>query len=446
MTPAVLKRLISSPGRSAPSHHHRPQSAQSDTLPPPAAESAPPVPVQLRALAARLGLGRGEVSGIVILDALLFLSLPLIYLWIRGGNAEAFRWGWHFLNRSLGAATTGLLLVGAVAMLLALRWARQGRQRPLIASLSLTLLAGLTIIGLHIADFDTKRYYGLLPGEWFRPSPRYVARKFGVRLPASRPGPPVPAVATAAPPPRKVDAERGGKLFLSSCASCHGVNGEGVPGSGRELRGSQFIATRDDAALLAFVKEGRQPWDPLNTTRLAMPPRGGNPMLSDADLADIIAFVRTLHRPDDPATAAGTDPQSAATSDPPAGEQANRIASAGAPQPPPAPALLITHRSILPAPGEALTGLSARFLSEQARPRWRPPEGAATFFGAYYFAIGLHGIHLIAAVLLSAVLLVLALRGTVSSARCASVALGSIVWCWSAALWLLTYPIVFPPG
>jgi heme/copper-type cytochrome/quinol oxidase subunit 3/mono/diheme cytochrome c family protein len=445
MTPAVLKRLIRRSGHPAPRGHDRPQSALSASLPPSAAETTPPISAQLRELTARLGLGRGELAGIVILDALLFLSLPLIYLWIRGGNADAFRWGWHFLNRSLGAATTGLLLVGAVAMLLALRWARQGRQRPLIATLSLALLAGLTILGLHIADFDTKRYYGLLPGEWFRPSQRYVARKFGVRLLAGRAGPPAPAVATAAPPPRMVDAERGRKLFLSTCASCHGAAGEGVPGSGKELRGSQFITTRDDAALLAFVKQGRQPWDPLNTTRLAMPPRGGNPLLSDADLADIIAFVRTLQTQDHPTTAASTDRQSPAASNPPAGGEANRTAPA-APQPPTPPALLITHRSILPAPGEAAPGLSARFLSEQARPRWRPPEGAAAFFGAYYFVTGLHGIHLVAAVLLSAVLLVEALRGSVRPARCGSVVLGSIVWCWSAALWLLTYPVVFMAG
>jgi disulfide bond formation protein DsbB len=46
--------------------------------------------------------------------------------------------------------------------------------------------------------------------------------------------------------------------------------------------------------LLAFVKTGRPPGDPANTTGVDMPPKGGNPTLTDQDLADIIAHIRTV--------------------------------------------------------------------------------------------------------------------------------------------------------
>jgi cytochrome c5 len=36
--------------------------------------------------------------------------------------------------------------------------------------------------------------------------------------------------------------------------------------------------------------------DPLNTTGVAMPPKGGNPAMSEQDIADIVAYMRTIHQ------------------------------------------------------------------------------------------------------------------------------------------------------
>ena len=51
-----------------------------------------------------------------------------------------------------------------------------------------------------------------------------------------------------------------------------------------------------DEQLLAFIKTGRPTSDPANTTGVDMPPKGGNPALTDAQIVDIIAFIRTLHQ------------------------------------------------------------------------------------------------------------------------------------------------------
>jgi disulfide bond formation protein DsbB len=51
-----------------------------------------------------------------------------------------------------------------------------------------------------------------------------------------------------------------------------------------------------DAEFVSFVKNGRDITDPLNTTGLDMPPYGGNPALSEQDLFDIVAYIRTLER------------------------------------------------------------------------------------------------------------------------------------------------------
>jgi disulfide bond formation protein DsbB len=57
---------------------------------------------------------------------------------------------------------------------------------------------------------------------------------------------------------------------------------------------SEFVLSKSDEELVEFIKVGRQPDDPLNTTGIAMPPKGGNPAISDSDLYDIVAWIRTL--------------------------------------------------------------------------------------------------------------------------------------------------------
>lgn len=91
----------------------------------------------------------------------------------------------------------------------------------------------------------------------------------------------------------------GDKLFHSTCMACHGTGGVGVAGNGKALRDNPFVQSLDDDGLLAFIQSGRGPSDPLNTTGIQMPPKGGNPALSEDDILDIISYLRTL-QPDGP--------------------------------------------------------------------------------------------------------------------------------------------------
>ncbi len=86
----------------------------------------------------------------------------------------------------------------------------------------------------------------------------------------------------------------GKQLYMTSCASCHGAHGQGMPRMGAALAGSRFVIEHDEASLVDFLIQGRSVDDPANQTRLPMPPRGGNPTLKDRDLQFIAAYVRTL--------------------------------------------------------------------------------------------------------------------------------------------------------
>jgi len=83
---------------------------------------------------------------------------------------------------------------------------------------------------------------------------------------------------------------------MGTCFTCHGDDATGIEGSGTNLTVSEFIRTKTDAELVEYIKVGREMNDPLNTTGIAMPPYGANPMLTDQDLADVVAYLRTVQR------------------------------------------------------------------------------------------------------------------------------------------------------
>lgn len=88
----------------------------------------------------------------------------------------------------------------------------------------------------------------------------------------------------------------GETYFDQTCAACHGMDAKGLPQLGKDLTTSKFVAGKTNAELLAFIKQGRLPNDPLNTTGVAMPPKGGNPALTDQQLIDIISYLRQIHK------------------------------------------------------------------------------------------------------------------------------------------------------
>jgi mono/diheme cytochrome c family protein len=85
------------------------------------------------------------------------------------------------------------------------------------------------------------------------------------------------------------DPVAGQKIFVSACATCHGSKGEGIPGMSRDMTQSQLIASKTDQELVEFTKLGGVPGEPP-----VMLPKGGAPSLTDQNLVDVVAYLRTL--------------------------------------------------------------------------------------------------------------------------------------------------------
>jgi disulfide bond formation protein DsbB len=90
------------------------------------------------------------------------------------------------------------------------------------------------------------------------------------------------------------NAAAGETVFQGTCATCHGTDAMGIDGLGKSLHDNQFVKSLSDDGMVDFIKQGRPASDPLNTTGVDMPPKGGNPSLDDDDLYDVVAFLRTL--------------------------------------------------------------------------------------------------------------------------------------------------------
>ena len=86
----------------------------------------------------------------------------------------------------------------------------------------------------------------------------------------------------------------GQTYFQQSCAACHGAEGKGISNLGKDLTTSSFVSGMTDEELVDFIKQGRAVGDPLNTTGIDMPAKGGNPTLNDEQIQLISVFIRTI--------------------------------------------------------------------------------------------------------------------------------------------------------
>jgi len=90
------------------------------------------------------------------------------------------------------------------------------------------------------------------------------------------------------------EAAQGLIQFRRTCAVCHGQNAEGMPRLGKNLHNNPFVASQTDDALVQFLIEGRPATHPDNSRGVDMPPKGGNPALTNENLQQIVDYLRSI--------------------------------------------------------------------------------------------------------------------------------------------------------
>lgn len=83
-------------------------------------------------------------------------------------------------------------------------------------------------------------------------------------------------------------AQSGDAIYNQTCVACHNLNGKGnVPGAPDFTRPDSALSQSDEV-LFKHVKEGFQsPGSPM-----AMPPKGGNSSLSDAEIRNVVEYLQ----------------------------------------------------------------------------------------------------------------------------------------------------------
>lgn len=83
--------------------------------------------------------------------------------------------------------------------------------------------------------------------------------------------------------------DRGKQIYETTCVACHGKDGKGTLPGTPSLRKKDGVMAKPDEELVRNTLNGYQsPGSPL-----AMPPKGGNPSLTEADVRAVLQYMRS---------------------------------------------------------------------------------------------------------------------------------------------------------
>lgn len=86
----------------------------------------------------------------------------------------------------------------------------------------------------------------------------------------------------------KGDPAHGEKIYHTTCVACHGEDGKGVVPGAPDFTDPKGPLAQGDQVLLNHMEYGYRAPGAL----MAMPPKGGNPALTDQDFRDVLAYLR----------------------------------------------------------------------------------------------------------------------------------------------------------
>src|SRR5262249_29643644 len=101
-------------------------------------------------------------------EVMFFGGALLTYIVYRTHYAEAFAHASHHLDVALGTTNTIVLITSSLTMALSVWSAAADRRRALLVMLSLTMLFGLTFLGIKGYEYAHKFHEHLVPGPNFR--------------------------------------------------------------------------------------------------------------------------------------------------------------------------------------------------------------------------------------------------------------------------------------
>lgn len=100
----------------------------------------------------------------LVTELMFFGGMFLAYALYRNMYPAAFASASNHLDLTLGAVNTGVLIVSSFTMAMAVYFTQVGKPRPQILCLVLTLVLGLTFLGIKAVEYHQKYTDRLIPG------------------------------------------------------------------------------------------------------------------------------------------------------------------------------------------------------------------------------------------------------------------------------------------
>ena len=100
----------------------------------------------------------------LVTEIMFFGGMFLAYTLYRSKYPAAFASASNHLDITLGAVNTGVLILSSFTMALAVYFTQVGKRRPQILCLVLTLVLGLTFLGIKAVEYESKYTDRLIPG------------------------------------------------------------------------------------------------------------------------------------------------------------------------------------------------------------------------------------------------------------------------------------------
>ena len=100
----------------------------------------------------------------LVTEIMFFGGMFLAYTLYRSSYSDAFATASNHLDITLGAVNTGVLILSSFTMAMSVYFTQIGKSRPQIICLILTLVLGLTFLGIKAVEYKAKYDDKLIPG------------------------------------------------------------------------------------------------------------------------------------------------------------------------------------------------------------------------------------------------------------------------------------------
>lgn len=158
----------------------------------------------------------------ILTEVLFFGGLFCAYAVYRAIHPEIFIYAHQFLDKTLGALNTAVLIASSLSIAWAVRCAQCNQRRGLVACLAITLGLAAVFLGVKFVEYEQKWEHGLLWASHFN------AAELPGAIEHAGPVPPGHAAPSPASPPRDVGIFFSIYFLMTGLHAVHVIAGMGV--------------------------------------------------------------------------------------------------------------------------------------------------------------------------------------------------------------------------